>query len=193
MSLKEILKKEIEREQNMMYGKDKESEAEEDDISSQYQKSPPKRSETASNHRRQKSSKSRNRPEQYEIDKYATRNIDIENQQFVEIVGDETIDDSEDDAMLIRPSNESRIYRKDFTQQNRQQNQRNYQPKYQEPSVVHEIKPKLVIDDKGMLLYVYKSQNGDCWFEYTPLNKNINGSKFSYLANSVRIDSMQDE
>jgi hypothetical protein len=119
MSLKEILKKEIEREQNMMYGKDKESEAEEDDISSQYQKSPPKRSENASNHRRRKSSKSRNRPEQYDIDKYATRNIDIENQQFVEIVGDETIDDSEDDAMLIRPSNESRIYRKDFTQQNR--------------------------------------------------------------------------
>ena len=58
---------------------------------------------------------------------------------------------------------------------------------------MYEIKPKLVIDDKGLLLYVYKSTNGDCWFEYTPLNKNINISKFSYLANSVRIDSMQDE
>ncbi len=63
----------------------------------------------------------------------------------------------------------------------------------QEPSIVYEIKPKLVIDDKGLLLFVYKSGNGDCWFEYTPLNKNVNSSKLSYLANSVRIDSMQDE
>ena len=117
MSLKEILKKEIEREQNMMYGKDQDQS---DGTSSQYVASAPKKAESACKEPKpiHKRVKSRNQQEQFAIDKYATRNIDIENQQFVEIVGDETIDESEDDAMLIRPSNESRIYRKDFTQQN---------------------------------------------------------------------------
>jgi hypothetical protein len=50
----------------------------------------------------------------------------------------------------------------------------------------------MVINDGGLLLFVYKCLNGECWFEYTAQEK-YQFSKFSYLANSVRIDSMQDE
>lgn len=39
---------------------------------------------------------------------------------------------------------------------------------------------------------MYKTNEGDCWFEYTPIRNKDKFKQFSYLGNSVLIDSLQD-
>ena len=46
---------------------------------------------------------------------------------------------------------------------------------------------------EGFYFYVYKSPDGDCWFEYTPMKGGEANKKLSYLGNSVLVNSNNED